>query len=125
MLYLKRTVLPIAIFRLVSASYPMTGIAIMCITVAEPKRNGAAPFTLKVDVFSPVLVAIGDPSADQSRGTFCAYKVFFAILAGCRHFIAAVIHATEVGTLTLETHVVGALEHSIGLQIIEEAICRV
>ena len=58
MLHLEWTVVSIAIRWLVATCYTMAGVAVMCIAVAEPERDRAAPFALKVDVVGAVLDAI-------------------------------------------------------------------
>ena len=62
MLDFERAVLAIAIVRFVSTGYPVTWITIMCVAVAEPERDGAAPFALEVDIFGTVLLTICDTS---------------------------------------------------------------
>jgi len=60
---LEWTVLPVAVCWLVTPSHAMASVTVVRITVTEPQRYRAAPFALEVNVFSTMLVTVGDTSA--------------------------------------------------------------
>ena len=72
-----------------------------------------------------MLLAISLACSNQCCTALRANQIFSAVFTGCSHFITAVVHASEVGTLTLEAHVVGAFKHSEALQVIEKSVIRV
>ena len=122
MVHFERTVLPVAVGWLVATGNSVAGVTVVSVAVAEPEGDGAAPLALEVDVFSTVLVTVLDARADQIRRALWTNQVFLAVLASCCHVVAAVVQAAKVGIFALKAHVVGALEHGEGLQVVVEPI---
>ncbi len=99
----------------------MAGFTEVRVPPAEPLRNGAAELALEFNEVRPVLGAVLNARADTNRRALPADQLLRLevgpLLAGL-----AVLHAPEVGRLTLEAHVVGQLVDGVGPQVVEEPV---
>jgi len=89
---------------------------------AEPLGDRAAKFALKLDEIGTMIFAGFGASSDCDGGALAADKLFFlevdVVLVG----LIAILHASKVGLLTLEAHVVRKLAHGVFLQFPVESI---
>lgn len=92
---------------------------------AEPLRNAAAVAAFEIDEFRSVHLAILFSVLDSDRSARATYELLrlehllFLLSAN------AILLATEVGTLALETLIVGQLEHGPILKVIVKLVIGV
>jgi hypothetical protein len=103
-------IIPRAVFLLVSACYHVAWIAVMGVSVAEPKCNGAAEFAFKVDVVGAVLITVFHAGPHRLCRALCAHKLLW--LKFLKHIlgVTAVNHAAKIRGLTLVALVVSQFE---------------
>ena len=98
----------------------------MSVSVAEPKRNGAAKFAFKVDVVGTVLVTVFHAGSHRLRRALCAHKLLW--LEFLKHILGinnTVTHATKIRGLALVALVVSQFEQSELAQFVVVWILRV
>ena len=97
----------------------------MGVSVAEPKRNGAAEFAFKVDVVGAVLVTVFHAGPHRLRRALCAHKLLW--LEFLKHIlgVTAVNHASEIRTFALVALVVSQFEQREFAQFVEVEVLRV
>ena len=106
MLYFERAILTMAVLLLIPACNSMTRVAIVSIAMAKPKSNRAAIPTFKINIVCTMLVTILLSSANDACRAFRAHKVLFSEVFDHLLVVSTVLHASEIGLLTLETHVI-------------------
>jgi len=100
----------------------VAGLAEMCVTPAEPLRNIAAKLAFEFNELGSVFLAALDAASDRLGRTLSANQLFLFEVCVVLVGLIAVLHASKVGDVALEAHVVGQLTHSVILQLSEEPV---
>ena len=97
----------------------------MGVSVAEPKRNGAAEFAFKVDVVGAVLVTVFHAGPHRLRRALCAHKLLW--LEFLKHIlgVTAVNHAAKIRGLALVALVVSQFKQRELAQFVVVKVLRV
>lgn len=101
----------------IPASYSMTRIAVVRISMTKPHGQGTTPFTLEIDVITTMLLTVGLPSAHHSSRTLRTHQIFLVKCLCVLLVELTIFQAAEVRFLTLVALIISAFIHGPGLKV--------